>query len=183
MKTTAPGARVAALVPNTEARRAQGEAFGAIALQLVSEALHKHSPMPGGQLAKDLLRQRTLSIVSYGSVLIALASVDPDAAAAVFAALSAWVLSLAAPAAMPLTEAAVRDAKEQGEADAAVFAAMAAAERKDTYAIELAIREQSESVAAAQSLLRSLHQERAKIETPRRSLYRVVRPMAAGAAT
>lgn len=176
MKTTLQGAAVAASVPRPESRRAAGEAFASLALRLIDEAVHKHTPMPGGQLTKDVLRQRTLSVVSYGSVLAALAMTDPEAVVAIFSALSSWMMATTHGDVRPLTEAAIRDAKEQGEADAAVMAALATGERKDSFAIEHAIREQAESIAAAQALLVSLQHERTKVETPKRPLYRVLRP-------
>jgi hypothetical protein len=187
MQNTMQAPTVAAVGPAKEPSRETFRRFGQLFVQrldsLIDEVAHRYRPIPGGQLTKDLLRGHAASMETYGAALAAIAFRSPAACAEIFVSLAAW-LHIVRP--MPegrLKCAALRESKEQGEADVAIWGAVDAVERKDPAALDRAIIETREHVVALQELLAVLEQERAKLFTPKPK-YRVVqasRLVAAGA--
>lgn len=156
--------------------RHHGERFAERLFEAVNVAAHRHSPIPGGMMTKDLLRGRSVSVITYGAVLAAIALTDPTEVQTIFASLAAWLQSVNPTAPLDLKSAAIRESVEQGEADAAVWAASDAAVKKDRGALDRAIREVAEHIAALEGVLTSLQAERAAIPTPSRPKYRVIAP-------
>lgn len=188
MQTTIHGSAVAAAYPVREvpARatlRQHGEMFAERFHSAVNEVLHRHRPMPGGQLTRDLLRGRSATLATYGAVLAAIAYEQPSEVALIFASGSAWLHGVRPMPEGALRQAALRESKEQGEADVALWAAVDAVERGDRPALERLRTETAEHLVALQELLAVIEHECARLTTPT-PRYRVVstsRLVAAGA--
>ncbi len=172
MQTTMTGVTVAAVYPTNKPTRAElrahGERFADRIYALIYEIAHRHRPMPGGQLTRDLFREgRGASLATYGAVLAALAIECPSEVALIFVSLSAWLHAV-----RPLPPGAFRDAvmsesKEDGEQNVAAWAAADAVERRDVPALERLAKETAEHIVAAQHLLTVVEHEIAKLRPAR----------------
>lgn len=174
MQTSMTRATVAAVRPahatSRSELRAHGERFAERIQSLIYEIAHRHRPMPGGQLTRDLFKEgRGASLATYGAVLAAVALEHPSEVALIFVSLSAWLHSV-----RPLPPGAFRDAvlsesKEEGEQNIAAWAAADAVERHDVPALERLGKETAEHIVAAQHLLTVVEQELSKLRGPRPS--------------
>lgn len=171
---------MAAALPTTAQLRDAGVAFEALFLRLIDEHSWMGRRRAGGQRAKDALR-RKLGLQGAGATLaaVALTPGKADMLAVFFRELQAWGDALSSPAALSLVQAAVTDAHEDGEADAALVSALG--DLHDPSRIRQAIRARAEAQATGARVMAALQRQLDDVLAERQA-YRIVRPSRAVAA-
>lgn len=158
------------------ALRDRGVEFEHLLRTELDAAAHSARELPEPkQLHKDLARGRAASMVTYGAALASLA-MSPDVSDArlmrFMLKLMAWVGSMRPRVKASLMEAWQTETREQAEADVCQAMAVSAIERKDRAALERAIDETTDHIAAQQELLFAM--QRAHRELAKRPTHRIV---------
>lgn len=181
MQTTHWGATVAAAPASTPATapppvdlRRDGLAFEQLVLRLLDESSWDGRARIGGQRTKDVLRRsadRQANLAGVGAALAALAR-HPQAdrrarLAVIFEELQAWAEAMGATDPCLVT-VATHEAREDGEADAALLAVLGTL--PDRAKLERALRECAEQITARRRVMVALRVRLARLMAPRGGL-------------
>lgn len=139
-----------------------GQEFEALVLRLIDERSWFGRARIGGQRTKDALRRSagTRNLVTIGRTLASLArhsDAGLERVSALFEDLHVWAVSKSRPDPRGLAALSAQEAREDGEADAALIEALTG--RPGQVAIESAIRERVEQIAAARRVLAALRRQ------------------------